>query len=129
MNAHNTVIDLPAIAIPLPADAHGFFTAFGVARLIHAANGLRVAMIPGDDLLTAISELLFIPLDRFKKTLQSPRRSVKPQGNGLGRLAVHVRQLAIHINSQQTPGLAPAETIGKRRQKQSQLPAQRPNLL
>jgi len=73
MHSHHTVIDLPTVPIPLPIDAHRIFAALGRTGLVHATNGLGVAMVFRDDLLASVSELLFIPLDRFKKTLQRPR--------------------------------------------------------
>jgi hypothetical protein len=45
-------------------------------------------MVFRHDLLAPVSELLFIPLDRFEKALQCPRRGLELQGNGLRRLAV-----------------------------------------
>jgi hypothetical protein len=129
MDSHHTVVDLSPIAVVLTSGAHRLDAAFGRTRLVHATDGLWVGMVLGDDLLAAISELLFIPLDRFQKSLQRPRRRLKTQGDRLGRFAVQVRQLTLDINSQQIPGVAPAETVGEHRQKQSQLPSQRGNLL
>lgn len=98
MNPHNTVVDLPPVAIPLASSSHGRFAALGRARLVHATDGLGVGMILGDDLLAAISKLLFIPLDRFEKALQRPRRGLEPQGDRLGRLTVQIGELAFDIN-------------------------------
>lgn len=140
MDSHHTVVDLSPVAVVLTSGAHRLDAAFGRAGLVHATAGTRqpvlpgagslwVGMVLGDDLLAAISQLLFIPLDRFQKSLQRPRRRLKTQGDRLGRFAVQVRQLTLDINSQQIPGVAPAETVGEQRQKQSQLPSQRGNLL
>ena len=63
MNAHGTVVDLPTVAIPLATGTHRLVAALGRAGLVHATDGLGVGMVFGDDLLAAISELLFIPLD------------------------------------------------------------------
>lgn len=63
MNPHNTVVDLPPVAVPLAGNAHGRLAALGRARLVHATDGLGVGMLLGDDLLAPISEFLFIPLD------------------------------------------------------------------
>ena len=98
VDRHNRVVDLPAVAVPLTGNAHGCFAAFGRARLVHATDGLGVGMILGDDLLAAISESLFIPLDRFEKALQCPRRGLELQGDRLGRLAAQIGQLAFDIN-------------------------------
>jgi len=57
-----------------------------------------MGMVFRDDLLTAISEFLFIPFDRFEKALQRPRRSPELQGDGLGRLTVQIGELAVNIN-------------------------------
>lgn len=129
MDSHHTVVDLSPVAVVLTSGAHRLDAAFGRAGLVHATDGLWVGMVLGDDLLAAISQLLFIPLDRFQKSLQRPRRRLETQGDRLGRFAVQVRQLTLDINSQQIPGVAPAETVGEQRQKQSQLPSQRGNLL
>ncbi len=69
MNAHNTVVHLPTVSVPLPTSPHCLFATLGRAGLVHATDGLGMDMVFGDDLLAAISELLFIPLDRFEKTL------------------------------------------------------------
>ena len=98
MNTHNTVVDLSAVAIPLAGNSHGRFAALGRARLVHTTDGLGVGMILGDDLLAAISEFLFIPLDRFEKALQRPRRGLELQADCLGRLSVQIGKLASDIN-------------------------------
>ena len=63
MNAHNTVVDLSSIAIPLATGTHRLVAALGRAGLVHATDGIGVGMVFGDDLLAAVSELLFTPLD------------------------------------------------------------------
>ena len=128
VNPHNTVVDLPPVAVPLAGNSHGRFAALGRARLVHTTDGLGVGMILGDDLLAAISEFLFIPLDRFEKALQRPRRGLELQADRLGRLAMQVRELAFDINPQQSSCIASAKTIGKQREKQTELPSQRGNL-
>ena len=69
MNPHNTVVDLPTVAIVLPAHAHRIFAAFRRARLVDTADRLGVGVVFGHDLLTSISQLVFIPLDQFEKAL------------------------------------------------------------
>jgi len=69
MNAHHTIVDLPAAAVPLATDGHRLLAALARARLIHATDGLGVGMLFGHHLLASISELLFIPLDRLEKAL------------------------------------------------------------
>lgn len=91
MNPHNTVVNLPTISIPLPSGAHCIVAAFSRARFVHAADGLGVAVVFGHDLLAPISELLFIPLDRFEKALQGPRRGLELQGNRFGSFAMQIR--------------------------------------
>jgi hypothetical protein len=63
MDPHHTVVDLTPIAVVLPTDPHRLWTALGRSRLIHAADRLGRRMVPGDDLLAAVSEFFFIPLD------------------------------------------------------------------
>lgn len=117
MNRHHTVVDLAPVAVPLPTDSHRLFAALGRTRLVHATDGLRVGMVCGDNLLAAISELLFIPLDRFEKALQRPRRPLESQGDRLGRFAVQVGQLTFDIDSQQITRVAAAKTVREQRQK------------
>ena len=90
MNAHNTVVDLSTIAIPLAASTHRMLTALGCARFVQATDRLGMCMVFGDNFLTAVSELFFIPLDRFEKTLQRPWRRFEFQGDGLGRFTPQI---------------------------------------
>jgi hypothetical protein len=69
MNAHHTVVDLSTAAIPLATGGHRLAAALAGARLIHTTDRLRMGMLLGHHLLAAISELLFIPLDRLQKAL------------------------------------------------------------
>jgi hypothetical protein len=69
MNADHAVVHLSAVAIPLAANPHRCLAALGRARFVHATDGLGMRMVFGDDLLAAISELFFIPLDRFEEPL------------------------------------------------------------
>ncbi len=55
--------------VEVPMHAHGFFTALGCARLVHATDRLEVGMVARHNLLALISEFFFIPLDRFEKSL------------------------------------------------------------
>lgn len=121
MHGHNTVVHLPAVPIPLATNSDRFFTTLGRPRLIHAADGIGMSMVFGDDLLAAISELFFIPMDRFEEPLQRPWRRLESQRDGLRRLAVQIRQLPFDINSQQSPRVASAETVGEQREKRNQL--------
>ena len=78
MNGHDTVVDLPLVSNPLTTDTHRFAATLGRTRLVHATNGLGMGMVLGDDLLAPISESLFIPLDRFEKSLQGSGRGLEP---------------------------------------------------
>ena len=90
MNTHHTVVDLPSIAVVLATGTDLLLAALSGAGLVQTTNRFAVSMVLGDDLLAAVSELLFIPLDRFEEALQSPRRGLEVQGDGLGRLAMQV---------------------------------------
>jgi len=85
-------------------------------------------VLASHDLLAAVSQFLFIPLDRFQEALQRARRSPELQRDGLGRLAMHMGELSLDIDLQQRSGLAAAKTIGEQGQKRSQLPSQPGNL-
>jgi hypothetical protein len=90
MNANHAIVDLASIAVPLASDASSLFAAFRRARLVHATDRFIVGMFPDNDLLAAIPQFLFIPLNRFEKPLQCPRRSFALQGDGLGRFSVQI---------------------------------------
>jgi hypothetical protein len=129
MHSHHAVVDLAAVAVVLPSRADGLAAALRNAGLVHASDGVGMRVFAGHDLLAAIPQLLFIPLDRFQEALQCARRCAELQGDRLGRLAMHVGELSLHINLQQRPRLAAAETVGEQRQKRNQLPSQLGNLL
>lgn len=88
MHSHHAVVDLPTISVPLSIGTHRLLATLGRAGLVHAADGVDVGMLFRNELLAPVSELLFIPLDRFEKALQRPRRGLELQGDGFGRLAV-----------------------------------------
>lgn len=69
MHADRTVFDLATIAVVLPTDSGGVRAALGVARFVDDPNRLGMGVILGDDLLAAIPQLHFIPLDRFEEAL------------------------------------------------------------
>lgn len=129
VNAHHTVLDFAAVPVVLPGGAHGLLAAFGRARLVHAADGFRMRVFGSHDLLTTISQLLFVPFDRFKKTLQRPRRGTEFNGHGFSIFALHIGELSLNIDLQQIPSFSSHETISEQRQKQRQLPSQCQNLL
>jgi hypothetical protein len=129
VHSHRTVIDLAAVAVVLPSRADGLAAALRDAGLVHAPDGFGMRVLAGHDLLAAVAQFLFIPLDRFQEPLQRARRCAKLQGHRLGRLAMYAGELSLHINLQQPPRFAAAKTIGEQRQKRSQLPSQLGNLL
>lgn len=129
MHSHGAIIDLAAIAVVLPRCAHRFAATLGDARFVHAPDGFGMRVLASHDLLAAVSKFLLIPLDRFQKALQRAGCFPKLQGDGLGRLAMHVGELSLDINLQQHPRLVAAKAIGEQRQKRSQLPSQLGNLL
>lgn len=128
MHSHDAVIDLAAVAVVLPTRAHGFAATFAGAGLVHAADGLGMRVLASHDLLAAVSQFLFIPLDRFQEALHRAGRFPEQQGDGLSRLAMHVGQLSLDIDLQQRLRFAAAKTIGEQGQKRSQLPSQLGNL-
>ena len=69
MNSDSTVFDFASVAVVLPVDGGRMTTTFGGSRFIDGADGVLVSVIAGDDLLTSIPQLFFIPLDRFEKPL------------------------------------------------------------
>jgi hypothetical protein len=129
MHSHHAVVDLAAVAVVLPSHADGLAAAFGGAGFVHAADGLGMRMVASHDLLTAVSQFLFLPTDRFQEALQRARRSAELQGDRLGRFAMHVGELSLHIDLQQRPCLAATKAIAEQGEKRSQLPSQSGNLL
>jgi hypothetical protein len=69
MHAHDAVVHLAAATTPLPLDAYCVRAALDDCRLIYHAQGLRVSVVLRHDLLAAVSQSFFIPLDRFEKAL------------------------------------------------------------
>ena len=69
MNGNHTVVDLTPVAVPLATGPNGLVAALGRARLVHATDRVGVGMLCDNDLLAPVSELLFIPLNRFEKAL------------------------------------------------------------
>lgn len=63
---------------------------FGRSRFVDTADGVRVSVFGNDDLLAAISQLLFIPDDRLEEALQRARSHVLIQGDGFGILPLHI---------------------------------------
>jgi len=129
MHSHDAIVDLAAVAVVLPPRADRLAAALANAGLVHAPNRLGMRVVASHELLAAVSQFLFIPLDRFQKALQRARRFAELQSDRLGRLVMHIGELTLDINLQQSPRIAAAETIGEQCQKRSQLPSQPGNLL
>ncbi len=69
MHSHHAVIHFALVTIPLPSHAHRVVAALGNPRLVHHADRVRMSVIFSHDLLTAVVEFFFIPLDGFEETL------------------------------------------------------------
>jgi hypothetical protein len=74
MHSDHTVVDLAAVAVVLPRGTDGFAAALADAGLVHAPDGLGIRVVPDHDPLAAVSQFLFIPLDRFEEALQRAGR-------------------------------------------------------
>lgn len=129
MHGHDAIVDLATVAVVLPRGADGFAAALADAGLVHAADGLGMRVVSDHQLLTAVSQLLFIPLDRFEEALQRAGHGPEPQGHGLDILAVQAGELSLDINLQQPPRVTAAKTVGEQREKRSQLPSEGGDLL
>jgi hypothetical protein len=69
MHSHHTVIHLAPVAVPLPRNADRVVAALGNPGLVHDADRVGMRVIFGHDLLAAVVEFFFIPLDGFEETL------------------------------------------------------------
>ena len=69
MHADDAVVDLATTTQPLPRGARGLIAALGCSGFVHAADGLLVGVLAGDQSLALVPHAHFIPLDRFDKTL------------------------------------------------------------
>ena len=69
MHADDAIVDLAATPQPLPSGADGMHAALGRPGFVQAANGLRVSVSAGDQLLAVVAHTALIPLDRFQQTL------------------------------------------------------------
>ena len=100
MHSHDAIVDLAAVAVVLPPRAHRLVAARANAPHVHPPNGHGMRVVASHDLLAAVSQFLFIPLDRFQKTLQRARRFAELQGDRLGGLAMHIGELTLDVNLQ-----------------------------
>ncbi len=69
MHADDAVVYLAATTQPLPRGADGMHAALGRSGFVQAADGLRVSVLAGDQLLAFVPHIGFFPLDRFHETL------------------------------------------------------------
>jgi hypothetical protein len=69
MHADDAVVHLAAIAQPLPRGSDGLHAALGRGRFVNAAEGLRMGVLAGNQLLAVVPYPVFLPLDRFHETL------------------------------------------------------------
>jgi hypothetical protein len=69
MDADDAIVHLAEAAEPLPPRPDRMRAALGGARFIDAADGLDMGVVTGHQLLTAVADVIFIPLDRFQETL------------------------------------------------------------
>ena len=92
-------------------------TAFGRSRFVDTADGVRVSVFGGHDLLTAIPQHLFIPDNRFEKPLQRPWSHVLIQSDRFRILTLHVGKQATRVDQQQRSSCRSSETTGETSQK------------
>lgn len=88
-------------------------TAFGRARLIKAADGLRMRIHGRDDMLTLIPQHRMVPGNRIEQTLQRPGHFLLVKCHDLDILSLHARHQSANIHQKETsPGPPPSETTG-----------------
>jgi len=86
----DAVLNLPAIAVVLSLHARGVVAALGHSCLVDAANRVGTCVFGGNDLLTAISQPLFIPNDGLKEPLQRSGSDLLIQRDCFRVLSLHV---------------------------------------
>lgn len=77
MDRHDRIVDLAAIAVPLPRDADGFLSALCRSRFVDETDRFVMRIIASDQLLASVSQHLLVPFDRFEESLQGSRRLVE----------------------------------------------------
>jgi hypothetical protein len=70
-------------------------------------------MVSGDNLLTSITQQHLFPLDRFKETLWGSHRDIEVASYRFTIFALQVRQLPLHIDSQQSFTRRIHKAVGK----------------
>ena len=101
VNSHHAVVDFPCPPTPLPLRPGRVHAALGDAGFVDQTDRLRIGVFAGDERLTAIPQLLLVPLDRFEKTLQCPWGNARFQRHRFDGLTFQRRELSLHISLQQ----------------------------
>ena len=109
----DAVFDLTPVSIVLPFDASGVVATLGRAGLVDAPDRIGGGMFAGDDRLTAITKLLFIPNDGFEKTLQSSWSHALLEGDRFGVFSLHAREQSSNIDEQQSTTFGASEAVMK----------------
>jgi hypothetical protein len=125
----DAVLDLAAVAVVLTLHTGRVPAAFGRSRLIDHAQRLGVRMLRGHPLLAAVAETLFVPPDRFEKTLQRPGSHPLSQRHRFDVLSLHIAEQPANVNRQQQPASGPAKAVGKQTQKLAQQFSKRCDIL
>jgi len=99
------------------------------SRFVDHADRLRVNVLAGHQLLTAIAKQLLIPLDGFEKPLQRSWSNAPRKRHGFDILALHIAEQTSDVNREQTPARRPTKAIGKQNQKLGQQFPQRCDIL
>ncbi len=128
MDGHDAVLSFAPRAAPLPLDSRRLVSLLVITGLVDDPDGLRMGMLPNDDLGHALAHLLLIPRQQAQKVLQRPRRHARLQGDRLDALAFDVRELPLNVGRQVLARVTAGETVGEHRQKTAQLRFQTANL-
>jgi hypothetical protein len=109
----DAVLDLAAVAVVLTLDAGRLGATLGRSRFIDHAQRLGVGVLGGHQLLAAVAKPLFVPADRFEKSLERADGHSLRQRHRLDILALHVAQQPANVNRQKQPASRPAKAVGK----------------
>jgi hypothetical protein len=86
-------------------------------------------MLGSHQLLAAVAELFFVPLDRFEKPLQCAGSHSLIQCHRFDILALNVAEKPANVNRQEQPASGPAKTVRKQTQKLGQQFSKRRDIL
>lgn len=125
----DAVLDLAAVPVVLTFYARRLSAAFGGSRLVDQAQGLRVRMLGCHQLLAAVAEPLFVPPDRFEKSLERAGSNPQSQRDRLHILTLHAAEQPANISRQEQPASGPAKAVGKQTQKLGQQFSERCDIL